>query len=555
MRATHNAQTFQPYDPSETIGDTAPTTLQPTPKKNKCGVFGRIFIAIIAIAVTALTRLPALKLAAGLIGKGAAATVVAGAASAAAGSIVSQGVAVATGIHDKFSWNAVGLAAIGGGVGASGVGNIAAKSIGFTGNAIGAVGASLNSALTQGIGVATGLQDKFDWAGVAAAGAGAYVGAKVGGLLPTNTPPFAANLVASTASALANAATRSLIDGSDFGDNILAALPDVLGQTIGGAFADGISGASKQKPLTASKIELFAPMEEETDAPIPELADLPNMPSLAGAANTTGKFQATLLDESLLQEAQFLPDIPTLDPLAPLRRLADGAKDEVLRRLGALINGALREATPDARSVHGANAPSPLDINTILSPEARALVEQSPSLMNALITWDRDRWRIQLDNSSTTDMRGHVIYLDRSALRNPAEAVRALSHEVGHAMSAVIADTSSQAAYVRSHLAMEGDATIMGIQVQREIRAASGVDIGLGTANDAAYNSIYDRYLRDGDAARARGAIGAIYENGEIVGFSSGQTYGSYFRAYYNYMYGTARPTPPQPPSNGPNGP
>jgi hypothetical protein len=38
---------------------------------------------------------------------------------------------------------------------------------------------------------------------------------------------------ASAASAIANAATRSLIEGSDFGDNVLAALPDVIGQTIG----------------------------------------------------------------------------------------------------------------------------------------------------------------------------------------------------------------------------------------------------------------------------------------------------------------------------------
>jgi hypothetical protein len=44
------------------------------------------------------------------------------------------------------------------------------------------------------------------------------------------------------ASSLANAATRSLIDGSDFGDNMVASLPDVVGQTIGEAIAGGISG-------------------------------------------------------------------------------------------------------------------------------------------------------------------------------------------------------------------------------------------------------------------------------------------------------------------------
>lgn len=39
---------------------------------------------------------------------------------------------------------------------------------------------------------------------------------------------------------MANAATRSLINDSDFGDNIMAALPDTIGQTIGGYVEDRI---------------------------------------------------------------------------------------------------------------------------------------------------------------------------------------------------------------------------------------------------------------------------------------------------------------------------
>jgi hypothetical protein len=46
--------------------------------------------------------------------------------------------------------------------------------------------------------------------------------------------------VSGMAGDIANAATRSLISGSDFGDNILQALPDMIGQTIGNAIADGI---------------------------------------------------------------------------------------------------------------------------------------------------------------------------------------------------------------------------------------------------------------------------------------------------------------------------
>jgi hypothetical protein len=58
---------------------------------------------------------------------------------------------------------------------------------------------------------------------------------------------MAADIVINGASALANAATRTLIDGSDFGDNVIAALPDVIGGAIGrrmgGAVISGIAAA------------------------------------------------------------------------------------------------------------------------------------------------------------------------------------------------------------------------------------------------------------------------------------------------------------------------
>ncbi|MBT9445301.1 MAG: hypothetical protein IV086_06345 [Hyphomonadaceae bacterium] len=170
--------------------------------------------------------------------------------SAAAGSVASQAVGVATGIQQKFSWNGVALAAIGGGVGgamrldsASGWGQAAANG-------------AARSIVTQGIGVATGMQKKFSWAGVAAAGIGAGVFEAIGGnALPAlkgenlNVQNFVNHLGANGANALANAATRSLIEGTDFGDNMLAAIPDVLGQTIGNAIAGGIQQAQDRARL------------------------------------------------------------------------------------------------------------------------------------------------------------------------------------------------------------------------------------------------------------------------------------------------------------------
>jgi hypothetical protein len=52
---------------------------------------------------------------------------------------------------------------------------------------------------------------------------------------------YANQALSGAASAIANAATRSLAEGSSFGDNVLAALPDVIGSTIGNLIADPIT--------------------------------------------------------------------------------------------------------------------------------------------------------------------------------------------------------------------------------------------------------------------------------------------------------------------------
>jgi len=129
------------------------------------------------------------------------------------------------------------------GIGASG----AFARVGST-FASGALSGASGSALSQGIGVALGLQKKFDFAGVAAAGLAGGVSAGVGKALGAGplsnltAGNIAANLAASTAGAIANAAARSLIMGSSFGDNLIAALPDVIGSTVGNLIAHAAAG-------------------------------------------------------------------------------------------------------------------------------------------------------------------------------------------------------------------------------------------------------------------------------------------------------------------------
>jgi YD repeat-containing protein len=262
---SYNTDTFRPYDPQEAIGDLSPTNAKP-PKKPKCGVVGQILMAAIAIAVaTLLTPVAAGFLSAlGPVGAGIAGGAVAG----AAGSAASQVVGVATGIQEKFSFKGVAMAALAGGVGGAfqGIGKVASEAtkalsagsklgtltkignfLGGTGFASSVVRAGLSSALTQGIAKVTGLQDKFSWAGVAASAVGAGVGSLVGGGLPglkggdNSLSNHLAHLGKGAASAIANAVTRSALSKENFGNNLIAAIPDVIGQAIFDALRNGIS--------------------------------------------------------------------------------------------------------------------------------------------------------------------------------------------------------------------------------------------------------------------------------------------------------------------------
>ena len=264
LRATFNASTFTPYDPANGIGDVQPTTPQPQRAGHKkgCGGLGTIFIAVVAVAVTVVTAgaalaalTPGLSFASGVstvlgasvlggtVTSGLGAAVIAGGViGGAVGSIASQAVGVATGIQEKFSWKGVALSALSGGVGA-GLGGVKAfGQLGVVGG--GAARGALGSALTQGIAAATGLQGKFDWAGVAAAGVGGGASAGAGSAIGNRLGRFGGELVSGGAGAIANAATRSSIEGSSFGDNIRAAIPDVIGQALGNAVARGIASAS-----------------------------------------------------------------------------------------------------------------------------------------------------------------------------------------------------------------------------------------------------------------------------------------------------------------------
>jgi hypothetical protein len=114
-----------------------------------------------------------------------------------------------------------------------------------------------DSAITQGVGVATGMQKEFSWAGVAAAGVTEGYLARSGASKRT----VRGQLHRFAARVLINASVRSLIDGTDFGDNVIAALPSA----VTGAFGDYVQGdADAQAPETE---EEWAAPESSASAP------------------------------------------------------------------------------------------------------------------------------------------------------------------------------------------------------------------------------------------------------------------------------------------------
>jgi YD repeat-containing protein len=247
--AFNGADTFKPYNAAEIIGSTTPEVALPVPQQSKgggCGGLGQLVMVVVAVVATIYTAGAAAEFFAGGlsavgsagfagtmaagVGVGtagfSAAAVAAGAIGGAMGSIASQVVGMAIGAQDGFNWKGVALSAIGGGVSA-GMGGTFGKDV------VGAMGrAALSNTITQGISIATGLQNGFDWRSVAAAGAGAAAGFKVsqavGGLKMDD-------IFKQTASGMASGAAAAIARGGKI--DIAKIATDAFGNALGNSLA------------------------------------------------------------------------------------------------------------------------------------------------------------------------------------------------------------------------------------------------------------------------------------------------------------------------------
>lgn len=266
-----HASTFKVYNAGEAIGDAMPTLpLEPLPPppplgNGPCGGFGVVIAMIVLVVVTIYTAGAASELmgaelaggASGGIGSMGAATMsggvtggalgsatgaVAAGIGGAVGAAASQGVLIATGNQHGFQWGGVALGAIGAAAGAeAGVGMARYGSTLSGGGAFlrGAAQAALSSTISQGVGVATGLQQHFDWRGIAASAIAGGVANEVGQSSIGKVPGLG-KVVGGFASQTASA----LVSGGSMQDRLPGMIGAVAGDTIGGEIGQRLQSTS-----------------------------------------------------------------------------------------------------------------------------------------------------------------------------------------------------------------------------------------------------------------------------------------------------------------------
>jgi hypothetical protein len=380
--------TFEAYDPTAIIGDTTPVIPQP-PKKKK-NILKQIIIVVAAVVVAyftgqwyltnygtvaTATTTAASSLGAGVTLTGSAATtavaagtataasftagslIAAGAISGAVASIAGQLTGMALGEQDKFSWKQVGLGALGGGItgGLSQVGALTNQALGgaFQGAVTRAV---IGNALTQGIGVATGLQEQFSWRGVALSAVSAGVTYGVGQALASSGAFNGAfgetggQIARSVASRLVGSTVAQAVTNKGGKVNVGQIAADAFGSVIADAFIGQIEQASQQAQRAAFSQAAANAMDAEY-----------------GIYNRNDDWAHQAQQQAHLQRAGFID----------AGRDMMGPESGVWGQQAAFANEALTQRSEDMRDAAMAqmmgSSPSPADNRSLLNAVERGI--------------------------------------------------------------------------------------------------------------------------------------------------------------------------------------
>jgi len=197
----------------------------------------------------------------------------------AAGSIASQGVAMAMGMQDHFSWLNVAYSALGSGL-TAGLGQAAQSAqtgmlaLLKEGSGAFAARAALANAMTQGVRIVNGKQDHFQWRQTAASAAAAWVGNEVTtGLGGFGGNGFAGQLTRGTLSGLTAGTVAGLLGGNAF--NARQVATDAFGNALGNSLA------SATKPRSDDPLGDFINANAEKWSAIPVNAP-PNTTTIPG---------------------------------------------------------------------------------------------------------------------------------------------------------------------------------------------------------------------------------------------------------------------------------
>jgi len=369
---SNTADSFKPFDLSQAISNTSPYQPPPPPQHSGCGVFGQILEIAVAIVVAYFTAGALSGLAPAIAGA------IGGVAGSVASQAVAIADGDQKGFNWKGVAIGAIAGAVGGELGASGFGKAVGGELQLTGDALkygaSAINAAAGSVLTQGIGVVTGLQQQFSWSSVAAAAIAAPLVQAVDSHLGINTNPdtnsytdrFQASLVSTVTNGLVGAATQLAIDGKVQTVNLEA---NAFGQILGNSFvsldtrtpnisvnAEQQQGAFDQiaqgAAETAADVDARVASDNSRYFEFAQKADAAAMLGIQQSADTLNADLAqSMASLSRLPQINFPDEAPPIDPIVAAEYAARG--DRTFNFVGATVDGLPRSDLQSAAT----NAP------------------------------------------------------------------------------------------------------------------------------------------------------------------------------------------------------
>lgn len=256
--ARNSSENFKPYNPGQIIGDTTPAfpTATPVPVDNGgSNAFAMILMVVVAVVVTAVTG-------------GAGAGFMANFISGMLGSLASQVVGNMMGVLDGYDFKSALVSGLTAGITQGlGAGKAFAKSLKISSDvASHAVAQVTNNIIGQGISIAAGVQEEFSWQSVAVTAISAPITFKIdqaingtavtaadgttsriGGAAWAKDNPFAADLVTGLANGAVNNAAQIVVNrgGKMEWANIAT---NAFGQALGNRIAEQINTPRAAEP-------------------------------------------------------------------------------------------------------------------------------------------------------------------------------------------------------------------------------------------------------------------------------------------------------------------